>query len=110
MRPDPLATLHRRSVITDNENTVDVLTAEITISETGAATGPDWQAVTDGSWLTLSQYEGTGPSIVTVSALPWDLAAGTYYGSITVTADVSGSPQTVQVILTVSDAGGGEGD
>ena len=78
------------------------LTLPITISFNDTASAPAWQATTDSTWLSLDTYAGTGPATVMVSADPSGLLAGTYTGNVTITADVSGSPQVVAVTFKVS--------
>jgi hypothetical protein len=61
---------------------------------------------TGGTWLSLSALSGsTNGTPLTVTANPAGLGAGTYNGTITVTApSLSNSPQTVAVSLTVNPA------
>jgi uncharacterized protein (TIGR03437 family) len=66
--------------------------------------------ISGGAWLTASPTSGTvlaqgSPGLIQVTANPGGLAAGTYYGKISVSArDVPNSPQTVTVVLSVADA------
>ena len=57
------------------------------------------------NWLSVNQPTGPAPSIVTISAVPGNLAAGTYKGIVTVTAtnpaNVANSPQNIGVTLNV---------
>jgi thermitase len=64
----------------------------------------NWTATKTGSWLSIGAASGVAPSTVTVSVDASGLAAGTYYGSITVDggAGAGNSPQTVPVRLGVS--------
>jgi hypothetical protein len=78
-------------------------TAQFSVSQRSQPTGPTWQAAANVLWLTLDAYGGSGPSTVTVTADPTGLANGTHVGRITVTADVTGSPQEILVTLTVSN-------
>jgi uncharacterized protein (TIGR03437 family) len=56
-----------------------------------------------GTWLTISNTAGTTPANITVSVSPGGLAAGTYNGSVTITATgVGGSPAVIPVSLTVA--------
>lgn len=63
-------------------------------------------AVTTNSgqnWLTVSPTTGTAPGNFVVSVVPAGLTAGTYQGTITVTASGSNNaPQTIPVTLVVS--------
>jgi uncharacterized protein (TIGR03437 family) len=55
-----------------------------------------------GTWLSISASGGTTPSNLAVSVSPGGLAAGTYSGSVTITASgVGGSPAVIPVSLTV---------
>lgn len=80
----------------------------LSISNTGGGT-LNWTASDDATWLTLSSTSGTAPSSVTLSVNTSGLAAGTYNGTITITATgATNSPVNVPVTLTVNPAGGGE--
>jgi uncharacterized protein (TIGR03437 family) len=58
---------------------------------------------TGGPWLTATPATGATSATVTVGVNPTGLAAGTYSGSVTITAPgASNSPQTVVVTLTVT--------
>lgn len=62
----------------------------------------EWAASPLGPWLDLATRSGNGGAVVTVSANPTGLPAGTYHGSITVSdANASNSPTTVAVDLYV---------
>jgi glucose/arabinose dehydrogenase len=63
----------------------------------------DFSAADDAGWLSVSPSSGSAPATLSVSPIVSGLAAGTYTGAVTVTADgVSGSPKTVTVTLTVN--------
>lgn len=65
-------------------------------------------AATGGSWLTITPASGSTPSTVKVSANPSGLAAGTYNGTVTITASgAANTPQTVPVKLVVTTQGSG---
>jgi uncharacterized protein (TIGR03437 family) len=56
-----------------------------------------------GSWLSVSPASGAAPSSLSVSVSPAGLAAGTYTGTILITASgASNSPLSVTVTLTVA--------
>ncbi len=56
-----------------------------------------------GNWLAISKTSGTGNASLQVTADPKGLKAGTYQGTITLTAaTLAGSPVTVPVTLTVT--------
>ncbi len=79
----------------------------LNISNTGGGT-LSWTASDNATWLTLSSTSGTAPSSTSVSVNISGLAAGTYNGTITITATgATNSPLTVPVTLTVSSSGGG---
>ena len=62
-----------------------------------------WRATTDAPWVELSTSSGQTPFLLHVGVDNTGLPAGTYTGRVTVTADgVEGSPQTVDIIFTVS--------
>lgn len=57
-----------------------------------------------GNWLTIGTPAGTTPAPISISANPAGLAAGTYTGTVTVTAAGAGNPpQTVPVTLKVTN-------
>lgn len=76
---------------------------DFTIANSGA--GPlNWSVSDDASWLVGSPTSGTKDALITVSVVPAGLPAGTYTGTITVSAPLAaGSPQYVQVTLHVYD-------
>jgi len=77
---------------------------QITNSGTGTAT-LSWTAKASDSWLSLSAASGTAPATLTVSVTPAALSAGTYNGSIQISATgASNSPLSVPVTLTVAPA------
>ena len=77
---------------------------QISNSGTGTATLA-WTAKASDSWLSLSAASGTAPSTPSVSVSPADLSAGTYQGSIQISASgASNSPASVAVTLTVRPA------
>ncbi len=77
----------------------------ITVTSTGAPVSMAIAAGTasGGSWLSTSVATATTPAAFTVLVAPAGLSAGTYTGSITLTADGAGnSPLTIGVTLVVS--------
>jgi uncharacterized protein (TIGR03437 family) len=81
-------------------------TVNITNSDTGELA---WQAQATtyggGNWLSVSPAGGNAPSTVNVTVSSAGLPAGTYTGTIAITsssADVTNTPQTVSVTLTIS--------
>jgi trimeric autotransporter adhesin len=55
------------------------------------------------NWLSVTPTSGTTPGTLSISVNPTGLAAGTYGGTVVVTApNASGSPQTIQVTLAVN--------
>jgi hypothetical protein len=75
----------------------------------GGASGTAWQATattsTDGAWLTVSRGAGQLPAVLTATANPGGLTAGTYQGSITVQEpDVTPPSSTISVTVTVTGA------
>ncbi len=76
----------------------------IWVSSSGSGT-LNWSANSNASWLICTPTSGTGFGKVTVSINPAGLAAGSYTGTITVTApNAVNSPQSVIVYLTVKYA------
>jgi uncharacterized protein (TIGR03437 family) len=76
----------------------------------------NWTAAASGvAWLQISPTSGTvrtpytDVSMVSVNVNPAGLAAGTYYGTIQVSAPSANSPQVITVILTVMAAGSNPG-
>src|SRR5215831_7810152 len=80
----------------------------INISNTGGGT-LNFTASDNAPWLTVSPASGTAPSTLTASVDISGLAAGTYNGTITVSATgATNTPVSVPVTLTVNGAGGAE--
>ncbi|MFN7919857.1 MAG: hypothetical protein U0Q16_07150 [Bryobacteraceae bacterium] len=62
-----------------------------------------WTATSNQTWLTASPSNGTAPSNVSVGVSTAGLAAGTYNGTVTVTAPgAPNSPKTIAVTLNVA--------
>jgi uncharacterized protein (TIGR03437 family) len=78
---------------------------QITNSGTGTA-ALSWTATwSDSSWLSVSPASGTAPSAPSVSVSPAALSAGTYNGTIQISAvGASNTPVSVAVTLTVAPA------
>jgi uncharacterized protein (TIGR03437 family) len=76
----------------------------IQISNSGTGTSTlSWTATASDSWLSISAASGTAPSTPSVSVSPAALSAGTYNGSIQISAaGASNSPLSVAVTLTVT--------
>jgi hypothetical protein len=74
----------------------------LNVTNTGGGT-LTWSANDDATWLSVSPPTGTAPSAVTISVNIAGLSAGTYNGTITVTATgATNSPVSVPVTLTVN--------
>ena len=58
---------------------------------------------TGGTWLKVTPGSGTSPSNITVSVVPGNLAAGTYAGTVTVSA-TGFNPATAAVTLVITQA------
>jgi len=81
--------------------TVQVASSSGALPFTAAATASG----TSGNWLTVSPAGGTTPGTLTVGVTPAALTAGTYTGTVTVSAaGVGNSPQAVTVTLVVTPA------
>ena len=69
---------------------------------TGTAT-LSWTAKASDAWLSISPASGTAPTAASVSVSPAALSAGTYNGSIQLSAvGASNSPLSIAVTLTVA--------
>ncbi len=76
----------------------------LSVANTGGGT-LTFTASDDAPWLTVAPGTGTAPRSLDVTASPAGLAAGTYTGTVTVTASgATGSPKTIPVTFTVSAA------
>ena len=74
------------------------------VSVTGSS-AVGYSAASSAAWLTVTPASGTTPGTLSVGINPSGLAAGTYNGTITVTAaSASNSPQKVGVTLVVSSS------
>jgi uncharacterized protein (TIGR03437 family) len=77
--------------------------ASQTVNVSSSAASSLSLGILGGSWLTASLSASTTPAVVTVSANQANLAAGSYVGSVVITAaGASNSPQTIAVQLVVS--------
>lgn len=84
----------------------DPLPASLSVDNTGAGT-LSFTGSTDASWLSLSPSSGTAPpaQTVQVGATVGSLTAGSYTGSVIITAaSAQGSPATVPVTLNVTSS------
>ena len=67
----------------------------------------EWTILDDAEWLNVSPSNGTNSGVVTVSVGPCGLSAGSYTGTIKISAHgASNSPQQVTVNLNVYDPSG----
>jgi uncharacterized protein (TIGR03437 family) len=69
-------------------------------------------ALSEGKWLTVTPASGSStsanPAAITVKADPTGLAAGQYFGTVTITAPGNvDSPELIDVVLTVGPGSGG---
>jgi hypothetical protein len=73
---------------------------QITNNGTGGAIA--WTAVKDSAWIGLSASSGNTPATLTISLNPMGKAAGTYQGTVTVTAaGAAGSPAQIAVTFVI---------
>ncbi len=76
----------------------------ISVTSTGAALGYTTTAATSsgGNWLFASPAQAATPESVAVSVNPLSLAAGSYYGTVTIARiDGAPGPVTIAVALTI---------
>lgn len=86
---------------------VTPVTQQFSVAAGGATAAFTVVATTQsgGGWLTVSANSGTAPASLTITGNPSGLSAGTYTGTITVTAPgVNNSPQTLPVTFTIATA------
>ncbi|MFB3828676.1 MAG: BACON domain-containing protein [Bryobacteraceae bacterium] len=75
----------------------------VQVSSSGASL--TFSATASTNWITATPASGSTPATLNVSVSPAGLGAGTYNGTVTITsAGAQGSPQTVNVSLTVRPA------
>jgi uncharacterized protein (TIGR03437 family) len=72
-----------------------------------ASTSTSFSASSNQSWLSVTS-SGTTPANITVTANPYGLSAGTYYGTITVVG--GGTTATAQVTFQVGNSSSGGGN
>lgn len=66
----------------------------------------NWKATSDSSWLLVAPNAGTDTSTLYIGVNATDLAAGTYTGTVSVSAsNATNSPRTISVYLTVYSQG-----
>ena len=76
----------------------------IQVTNSGGGT-LNWSATTSATWLSVAATSGTAPSKLSVLVSPTGLGAGTYTGSVQISAaGASNSPVSVAVTLTVAPA------
>jgi hypothetical protein len=76
----------------------------VAIANSGSGT-LNWSASTTTGWLSVSPASGTGAGSISIQPSLSGLAAGTYNGSVTLSAaGAAGSPTTIAVALTVAAA------
>jgi uncharacterized protein (TIGR03437 family) len=76
----------------------------IQITNSGGGT-LNWSATASATWLSVAVASGTAPSTLSVLVSPTGLGAGTYTGSVQISAPgASNSPVSVTVTLTVAPA------
>jgi hypothetical protein len=79
----------------------------INITNSGSGTMA-WTASANQSWLSVTPASGTGSGALSIQPNTSGLAAGTYTGTVTVSAPgASGSPKTIAVTVVVAAAAGG---
>lgn len=83
--------------------------ANQTISITNSGGGTlTWAASDNATWLTITPTSGTAPSTLTASVNISGMAAGTYNGTISISATgATNTPFSIPVTLTVNSGGGG---
>lgn len=80
----------------------------VSITNTGGGT-LNWSQTDNASWLTVTPASGTAPSTLTAAVSISGLTAGTYNGTITVTATgATNTPVNIPVTLTVNNPGGSQ--
>jgi uncharacterized protein (TIGR03437 family) len=101
LTPATLAFSYQAGGTTPAAQTVQVASSSGALAFTAAAA----TSGSSGNWLTVSPASGTTPGTLTIGVTPAALVAGTYAGTITVTAAGAGnSPQTLPVTLVVTPA------
>jgi uncharacterized protein (TIGR03437 family) len=84
-------------------------TAQLAVSNQGGGTLSFTATVVTGAWLQVSPPSGTAtaanPTLLTVTAMPGSLTAGTYSGSINVTSATTGQSMAVSVTLAIVGTG-----
>ena len=76
----------------------------VTVANSGGGTLA-WSATTGATWLSVAVASGTAPSTLSVLVSPTGLGAGTYTGSVQISAaGASNSPVSLTVTLTVAPA------
>lgn len=77
--------------------------AQRVLVSNSTASASVWRATANAPWLEVSPGGGETPALLRIGVDGTGLPAGTYTGHVTVTADsIEGSPQTIDVTLTVS--------
>jgi hypothetical protein len=78
----------------------------VSVASSGGALS--YTVASSATWLTATPASGSTPGTLSVAVNPTGLAAGTYNGTITVTASsAANSPRTVAVTLAITNPGTG---
>jgi len=91
---------------TATEGGANPATQTLSISNTGGGT-LSWDVSDNAAWLTLSPASGTGNGAVMLSVATGTLSAGSYNGTVTISA-TGVSSVTVPVVFDVSTFGSGK--
>lgn len=98
--PTSLSFAYRINASLPGSQTLNVTSGGVPVNVSAAS---QIQTPTGGSWLSVTPASATTPGVFTVAADPAGLTAGTYTGTITLTAlDASGGVVTVPVTFVVS--------
>lgn len=103
--PEPEIALSRNTLIFGGDTSGQVTNPQTVRIENNGTGTLDWTVSGDQTWLAVSPASGSNAGVLSVTADPTGLDAGTYQGVVTVMDPAAtNSPQTIAVTLNVYDA------
>ncbi len=105
--PTGLIRLSRTALAFGAVGTSAVTAHQSVVVSNGGTGTMNWTAVSDQGWLSVAPASGSGTGTLLVGVNPSGFGAGTYTGSVRVSAaNGANSPQAVTVVMTVYRSGG----
>ena len=103
--PSPVLSVTPLSLEFTSQNGSNPSSQSLSIQNSGGGI-LNWTALSNRSWLLIDKGAGSGPDTIGVSVNVSSMGAGSYTGSITVTADALSSPAVIPVTLNIVEITG----